>query len=142
MTWTEWAHLPSRFLAVVFWTGAVACTSETATSEPMNDAGSDAAPDSALDGPNGEAACLHKACGDPCDECEWGACQDDAAPHQLQCNATGKCQYISMTNTPPACVGPIACGDGSCGDGQTCHCMFAPAKRCCPAGTECEPCGS
>ncbi|GMV14385.1 MAG: hypothetical protein KJ015_35840 [Myxococcales bacterium] len=87
-------------LTVVLWSGAVACTSQPAKPETSGDAGSDVA-----DAPVGTGACMNKACGDFCDKCEWGACQDDAAPHGLQCNAAGLCQYISMTAPPPACPG-------------------------------------
>lgn len=119
----------------------VACTSTTP--EEKKEAGTDAEADVGADadaGQPGPGACATKACGEDCDKCEWGACTDDAAPHQLQCNRFGKCVYISMSNIPPPCQGPTECGDASCGDGSYCHCMFNAAKRCCPVGTECEPC--
>lgn len=137
----RWSPPIVLILAALF----VACTSTTTPNE--NTEGSSGGAGSGGLGSGGSAseagpgACATKACGDHCDTCEWGACAaGDAAPHELQCNASGKCQYISMTNTPPACAGPIQCGDASCGSGFSCHCMFSATKRCCPIGTVCEPC--
>lgn len=130
----------SRPIAVALFAGlwgVLACTS--AETAPSADAGPDVEPDGAGDVADAAASCLNKACGETCDVCEWGACED-AAPHALACNRVGKCQYVSMTAPPPACAGPTECGAGQCADGFSCHCPLVPERRCCPVGTECEPC--
>ena len=90
-----------------------------------------------------EPACQNRACGEFCELCETPAalCSGaGTAPHSLICDNLGKCRYISSTNTPPVCTGPIECGDASCAAGSNCHCPDVPDRRCCSTGTECEPC--